>query len=320
MNKNILITSVGRRVELIKIWELTLMKIMGSESKLFVTDSNFKYSPACALTKNVINISDCKDPNYIKILLEQAIKNKIRLIIPCIDSELKILSINREYFRKNGIEIIISDLKIINYSENKKLTFELFSKLNLKSPKIFKNDNIKYPCFMKPIKGSSSIGIKKAFSENDLTFNEKNDSNNIFQELIPSNWIEYSADLYFSKSGHLISCVPRERIQTRGGEISKGITRKNQVYKYLLKNFKTLKGARGPITLQLFVDQKFFEFIFIEINPRFGGGYPISHEAGVNYPELILKEYLLNKLPDFVDNWKEDILALRYDEMVIKKL
>ena len=172
---------------------------------------------------------------------------------------------------------------------------------------------------MKPIKGSSSIGVKKIFCKDDLSFNDENNSSNIFQELISSDWIEYTADLYYSKKGVLISCVPRERIETRGGEISKGITRKNYVYEYLLDNLQSLNGARGPITIQFFADSNNYEFSFIEINPRFGGGYPISYAAGANYPELIIKEYLLGETPSFVNNWEDNLLALRYDSMVIKR-
>lgn len=315
---NVLITSVGRRVELIKIWEETLKSLFGEKSKLYLSDANFEYSAAC-LDKNVIPICHCNNPNYAEILLEQSIKNDIKLIVPCIDTELMPLAKNRNLFKKNGIEVLISDEYLVEYAENKELTFNLFSKLNLESPKLFKKNDIHYPCFMKPIKGSSSKGIKKIFSENDLSINDKNNSSNIFQELIPSNWLEYTADIYYSKKGNLISCVPRERIETRAGEINKGITRKNIVYSYLLKNLKNLKGARGPITVQLFVDETFSKFSFIEINPRFGGGYPISHAAGVNYPETILKEYLLGNAPSFFDDWIDNLLALRYESMVLRK-
>ena len=314
--KNILITSVGRRVELVKIWEKSLKKISDKNPILFVTDSNHEYSAACK-GKNILPICHCNDPKYVNTLLEQSIKNKVKIIVPTIDTELIYLSKNREFFKQNGIDILVSDEFLVSQCENKEFTFNLFLKLGLETPKLINREKLHFPCFMKPKKGSASKGLKKLFSENDLSINERNNPSNIFQELIPSNWIEYTADLYYSKDGKLISCVPRERIETRGGEISKGITRKNYIFEFLVNKLKFLKGARGPITVQLFADINHSKFLFIEINPRFGGGYPISHAAGVNYPELIIKEYLLGESLSFFDDWRENLLALRYDSMVI---
>ena len=74
--------------------------------------------------------------------------------------------------------------------------------------------------------------------------------------------------------------VPRLRIETRAGEVSKGLTSKGIVYDYLKDKLINLKGARGVITLQIFVNKKNKIFRAIEINPRFGGGYPLSYAAG----------------------------------------
>ena len=54
----------------------------------------------------------------------------------------------------------------------------------------------------------------------------------------------------------------------------------------------------------------------IEINPRFGGGYPLSYNAGGNFPELLIREYFLNEAIEYFDNWKDDMLMLRYDDAV----
>lgn len=53
-----------------------------------------------------------------------------------------------------------------------------------------------------------------------------------------------------------------------------------------------------------------------EINPRFGGGYPLSYAAGANYPELLIREYFLHQQIDYSDEWKDDLLMLRYDDAV----
>ena len=141
----------------------------------------------------------------------------------------------------------------------------------------------------------------------------------IFQQLIPADWDEYTADIYFNKHGYLCSCIPRKRIETRSGEISKGQTKKGNIYKFLLDKFKFIKGARGVITIQIFADKKQESFYAIEINPRFGGGYPMSHYAGADFPKLIFKEYLFDEEINSNDKWEKDILFLRYDSTKIIK-
>ena len=77
-----------------------------------------------------------------------------------------------------------------------------------------------------------------------------------------------------------------------------------------------LKGVRGCVNLQLFVNLKEKSFKATEINPRFGGGYPLSYAAGANFPKMIIQEYILNKDVNFVDDWVDNLLMLRYDSNV----
>ena len=98
--------------------------------------------------------------------------------------------------------------------------------------------------------------------------------------------------------------------------ISKGIVRKDGVFSFVRHYFSFLEGARGPITLQLFTDSSRENFLAIEINPRFGGGYPMSHAAGVDYPGILIRELLFGENPGFIQSYKSDILMLRYDAMI----
>ncbi|RTZ49695.1 hypothetical protein EJ377_05105 [Chryseobacterium arthrosphaerae] len=55
----------------------------------------------------------------------------------------------------------------------------------------------------------------------------------------------------------------------------------------------------------------------IEINPRFGGGYPLSYLAGANYPEWLLKEYFMGHDIPYFEDWEDNLLMLRYDDEVL---
>ena len=55
----------------------------------------------------------------------------------------------------------------------------------------------------------------------------------------------------------------------------------------------------------------------IEINPRFGGGYPLSYLAGGNFPKWIIQEYIYNEKLDYYHDWEDNLLMLRYDDEVL---
>ncbi|MEX0273573.1 MAG: ATP-grasp domain-containing protein, partial [Flavobacteriaceae bacterium] len=74
----------------------------------------------------------------------------------------------------------------------------------------------------------------------------------------------------------------------------------------------------GCLTAQFFMNRKGDKIYGIEINPRFGGGYPLSYLAGANFPQWIIKEYLMNgEMDDMFDCWESDLLMLRYDDEIL---
>jgi carbamoyl-phosphate synthase large subunit len=144
------------------------------------------------------------------------------------------------------------------------------------------------------------------------------DSSLVFLKyLSPSDYTEFTIDLYYSRENKLVCAVPRERLEVRNGEVSKSVTRKDQLYKSIFEVFSKCRGFIGCITLQVFRRRNSDEIIGIEINPRFGGGYPLSYRAGANYPEYLIREYLLKEKIEYFDGWDSDMLMLRYDDEII---
>jgi carbamoyl-phosphate synthase large subunit len=314
--KNVLILSAGRRVELVESF-LKEINLKNHDIKLFTTDMKPNYSAACKRIENNFQSIEVGDPNYIDFILKKSKVYDIGMIIPTIDTELLILSKNLELFKSNGVNIVVSNPDLIKVSNDKRLTFDFFNNLNLDVPIIYKKDKLKFPCFAKPYSGSSSIGCLKILDKDDLSVTLINDDKIIFTEFVGNEFSEYTVDMYYDQLGELKCLVPRQRIEVRAGEVSKGITRKNYVYDYLLSHFKKLSGARGCITLQLFYNNKSNKIYFIEINPRFGGGFPLSYSAKANYPGWLLDEYFYNRKITFFDSWEKNLLMLRYDSKML---
>lgn len=314
--KNILILSAGRRVELVEAFKSEL-KSRGLNWIVFATDMKPELSAACQVADQYLKAPRVSDPGYIDFLLEFCKSKSIYLIIPTIDTELLLLAQHQERFHSLGINLIVSDVLFVQQCRDKRLTAALFDRLNIATPEIFDRSSIKFPCFVKPYDGSCSVGASPLFSREMLTDDMLADPKMMFMEMIDDSYEEYTVDAYYDRNGTLRCFVPRLRIEVRAGEVNKGVTRRNHVYRYLEDKLQKLSGARGCITLQLFNKPNTDQYAALEINPRFGGGFPLSFSAGANYPGWLIDEYLLGQEIDFKDDWESDLMMLRYDAKVL---
>jgi len=300
---NLLITSAGRRVSLVKNFE--------KHFNVFTADMNPSLSSACQYCGKFFKVPAVKDENYIPYLIDICKKNDIKIIVPTIDTELSILAENNGLLLKEGILPIISSKEICDTFYLKTTTEKFFTKFGFKTPKIIKDlENANYPLFAKLNNSSLSIGAMKINSyEEAKTLN----GDYVFQEFIKGN--EYTIDAFFDKDSNLICVVPRQRLEVRCGEVAKAKTSKDKlIIDEIKKLSKHLKGAFGCLTIQLFKRDE--EIIFIEINPRFGGGYPLSFLAGADYAKFI-KDIYENKKLNYFEEWQDNLIMLRYDAEVL---
>jgi carbamoyl-phosphate synthase large subunit len=314
---NILITSAGRRVFLVKAFQSEL-KSLGIDGGVFTTDLDPSFSAASQVADKAFKVGLFSDPDYIASLLRLCIDQSIKLVIPTIDTELILLSKAKLQFAEHGIDVVVSDLSLITICRNKYLTNQFLRERSFLIPKSIDLNALTYPMFIKPVDGSSSKNLFLVLDETMLAPFMLDPAKFIHMEYIsPKLHHEYSVDLYYNRNSELCSAVPRVRIETRGGEVSKGLTQKGSILQFIKETFSTLTGAVGCITLQLFENKENGAVYGIEINPRFGGGYPISFLAGANFPRLLLQEYCLNQVATYKEDWGDQHLVLRYDSEVV---
>jgi carbamoyl-phosphate synthase large subunit len=314
--KNVLVLSAGRRVELVEAFRAELNTLIPG-AKVFAADLSPQLSPACQIADMTFQVPRVTNAEYCDRIIEICAQNEIGMVVPTIDTELLVLSERAADFAARNIHLIISSPELIQKCRDKRKTAAFLEEVGIRSPEIYDSGNLTFPCFAKPYDGSCSVGASMVQSRENLTQDMLDNPRMMFAELIGKDHVEYTVDAYYSKSGKLCCLVPRERIEVRGGEVSKGATRMHALYDFLLPRLKNIPGARGCLTFQFFAKVEEERFLAIEINPRFGGGYPLSYAAGANYPGWLIREYLLNEEISFFDQWEQDLLMLRYDAKVL---
>ncbi|MFB5252946.1 ATP-grasp domain-containing protein [Bacillus mycoides] len=314
---NILFTSSGRRVALIKKFKEVFEqeKMNGN----IITADLKETAPTIYFSDKHFVVPRVNEKGYIDELLKICRSEGIKLIIPLIDTELILLANNAKVFESIGVKVLVSSMELNKIANNKKYTYNFFVSNNIPTPRVYSDEEIErkeyqFPLLIKPYDGSSSKGVTKIMNEKELEFFKEYIPNAMIQEYVSGE--EYTIDIMVDFYGNIKTIVPRLRIETRAGEVSKGMTKKdNEIIKAAESVIKALPNPVGCITLQCFKKED-GQITFIEINPRFGGGIPLSIEAGANFPlwtiEMCQGEMFTER--DF--NWRENLTMLRYDEAV----
>ena len=314
---NILITSAGQRVSLVRAFQKELKRI-NPDGKVYTVDLNPVLAPACYVSDGYKQVSRASDINYIEELLDICSEWNIKMIIPTIDTELLVLAENIDRFKDKGIYPIISSSEFISICRDKRKINDFFSDREISIPEPIDKHNPVFPLFIKPYDGSRSIDTFKITSKDDLLPYHYENKKLMFMEYIdPKDYDEYTVDTYYNKVGKLCCAVPRKRIYIRTGEINKGATKKNAIIEEFKQKLSHIEGAVGCLTTQVFFNRNTNRVIGIEINPRFGGGFPLSYLAGANFPKWLIIEYMLKQKVEYFDNWEENLLMLRYDDEIL---
>lgn len=314
---NILITSAGKRVLLTREFMIELKQVF-NDDKVYTCDMNPMMSPAGVISDGCFRVPPCSSEDYIETLLTLCIEHRIGLIIPTIDTELAVLSANKDIFAKRGVRVVVPDYDFVMKCLDKRKTDKLFKQYIINTPAPRDKYHPEYPMFAKPYDGSRSENIHIIHKSEDLTSDILNDPKLLFMDNVNKEENkEFTVDMYYGRDNHVKSIVPRERIEVRDGEVSKGITRNNYMVDYLKERMEYIPGVVGSICVQLFYRKTDDDVLGIEINPRFGGGYPLSYCAGANFPRMIIEEYLMCKKLEYSDDWYDQTIMLRYDDEII---
>lgn len=320
---NILFCSAGRRCELLK----NFRKSMGNEGKIVATDISLT-APAIYMADKQYIVPRIDDENYISTILDICKNEEIQAVTTLIDPEIMILAENRSKFEALGVEVLTPYKETAEICFDKYVMYEYLKEKGIKTVLTYGDiesfekgkakGEIEFPVFVKPRRGSGSVGARSIADMETLEKAMLEDPSLIIQELM-SNALDIDADIYVDTiSNQAVSLFSKKKLETKIGGASKTISFKddklNQFVSDALKKFK----FNGPIDMDFWYRDG--EYYLSEVNPRFGGGYLHAYGAGVDFVKLIENNIngIENK-PCF-GNYEEDVVMMMYDSVVIEKI
>jgi len=286
----------------------------------FLGTDKTELSSALQLCDKGFLVKPTMHTGYIKQLLSIVKNNRVKLLIPTVDLDLKLLARSKPKFSALGCRVLVSSPQVVDICQDKRKTYRFLLNNGFDTPvtmsirSALAKKKLNWPCFLKPWDGYASRGNAIVKNRKELLIFAKRIPNPICQEYIEGT--EHTCDVYVDFNMKARCVVPRKRIEVRAGEVSKGQVVKNpHIMSESAKLVEALGAGPGVITLQLFLthDDK---IKFIEVNPRFGGGAPLSIKAGANFPKWILQELLWKEVNIRFDGFKNNLIMLRYDNEV----
>lgn len=335
MPLNLLFTCAGRRNYLINYFKDALK----GRGRIFTADMS-DTAPAMVDADVAITVPSIYNSNYIESLKKIIIEHHIDAIISLNDLELPILSKHKEELETTSAKVIISNENVIDIAFDKVTTFDFISEIGLNTPQtyttIFKakeaifNGTLKFPLVVKPRWGSASIGIDfpETEEELDLAFRlqhiklKKSILNTVSEQDLENavliqekmNGKEYGMDIVNDFEGNYYGTFVREKVNMRSGETDKAISvidkRFDEIGEIISSNLRHI----GILDCDIFVSNN--EFYILELNPRFGGGYPFSHEAGINIAAIYIDWLLGKKNIKQHNNYKSGMLFSKCDKIL----
>lgn len=311
---NVLLTAAGRRAYLVDYFREALR----GRGLVVAADATWS-APALSKADVPVTLPYASDETYVDQLLAVCKEHEVRLVIPLNDLELSVLSRCKKRLLDEGIMAVVSDPEVIDLCFDKLATYRFCVQNGIRTAETFGSldeaisaidRETDFPLVIKPRWGSGSIGVERVYSDDELHLayrlgklrlgrtilsgvsQEDPERALLIQRLITGP--EFGVDIVNDFQGRPVAVYVKRKLAMRAGETDKAqVVDEPQIEQFGYR-LGAMLGHVGVLDCDLFWDGT--EVSLLEMNPRFGGGYPFSHSAGADVPGMFL--YWAGMTPD----------------------
>lgn len=314
----VLLCSVGRRGYLVKYFKDAL----GSDGEVWGGDYSI-YAPAFHCCDNSMLLPKVTAPDYVEQLIGFCQTNHIDMVVPLIDPELEAMAPHRERFFDAGIMPVVSPVHTVQTTFDKYLTYK-FGKDNgigvpetvvtiQEAEELLAAGKLKWPVVVKPRKGSASTDITYCHNERQMKSAFESCPNPMIQECMKGQ--EYGYDIFGDRNYRPISVFCKLKLAMRAGETDKAVSTDDAKLIALGVKLAEKLPIFGPADVDVMVTSNGPKLL--EINPRFGGGYPCSHRGGANFPAKLIAMCRNQTLTPDIGSCPAGVYMLKQYEIVL---
>ncbi len=309
---NVLFTCAGRRSYIIKAFK------DAGKGRVFACDASGD-APALREADARFITPRVDDPGYVGALLGLCKEQGVDVLIPALEPELSLLAGNRGRFLSVGTLPLVSSPEVVAICQDKLESARLLREWGIDVPtshlspeealEAVSRGEMRFPLLLKPRFGVSSIGIEVACDEEELRLAYRllqlriargdwsavgaGDSSVLIQERLGGQ--EYGLDIVNDLQGGHVCTFAKRKLRMHAGQTDRAETVKDRELERLGRRIGEGLRHAGILDCDVLATEEGFSVL--DLNPRIGGGYPYSHIAGANFPD-ILAAWMTGSLPD----------------------
>jgi carbamoyl-phosphate synthase large subunit len=276
----VLFTCAGQRVDIVSAF--------GRAGATTVAADLDPLAPALYHADHRSLVPRVDDPGYVATLARIVAEHDVRLVVPLTDLDQEIVSAARDELAP---ALVLSPAPDVCRTMGDKYLAHLFFEGNgIASPRTWLPAevpaDVRYPVLVKVREGFGSRHIYRADDREQLDFHLRHTPvDSMVQERCLGE--EFSVDVFCDIDRRCLNAIPRSMIQSKGGESIKGRSLDDrELIEHGARIAETI-GIVGPANVQCFREPD-GSLPITDVNPRFGGAFPLPLAAGSRYPELAL--------------------------------
>lgn len=322
---NLLILSAGTRNKIICYFK----KAVAGHGTVIAADM-YPISPALYEADRYYIIPKINSPGYMDKVLNICREEKIDGVLSLIDPELSVLAQNEALFKAVGTTVVGSSYNLCEMSLDKMQMYRFCLEHGFDTVdswddltafrKAVASGQVNFPVYIKPCRGSASVATARAddMSAAEFFFSHTNQKKipMMIQHFLKGQ--EIGADVYVDLiTGEVISIFTRKKLLMRAGETDKAVSFQDEKLFDLIGRFVKTAGYRGELDIDLLESNG--KYFIVDVNPRFGGGYPHAYECGVDHMTMILNNLSGHANRKTVGAYETGVYMMKYSEIMIRK-
>lgn len=286
---NLLFSCIGRRGYVASWFREQL-----APGDRIVGTTNTLWTPGLHACDQGVLMPDLESPEYLPALLELCRKLEIHALFSFFDLDVDVIARARDRFLAAGVVPIVPDARVSRIGLDKLETVSFLREHGFRAPRTFpdlestraalREGSLRLPLFVKPRHGFASQNLFVARSDEELSVFFAYAPDMIVQERLGG--VEHSLDVLNDLEGRVVSVIVKRKVLMRAGETDQAETVAHAAALELGERLGRTLGHVGPLDVDLFIDGD--ALTVLELNPRFGGAYPVSHLAGADFPRKIV--------------------------------
>ena len=332
---NVLITCAGRRNYLVEYFKTAL----DHSGLVFAADAS-AHAPALYSADRSLLTPSVHEPDHLEALLDVCRRNEIELLVSVNDLELPRLAASSSLFAEAGTHVLVSDPSAVEICADKLKTGDFLEAHGFDYPRtaataaaaqqLLETGGLLFPLVVKPRFGSASLAVEIVGNESELAAAlaladsrvrrsplsqmaiPDSESAILVQEFVPGD--EYGLDVLNDLDGRYVATAVKKKLLMRAGETDRAVTVRDGRLEDLGASLGRAVRHVGVLDCDVIVYGE--RLAVIDMNPRFGGGYPFSHAAGVDMPAAVLS-WLRGEEPD--PGWfrcRPGVASAKYDVLM----